>query len=163
MGKSRRSPFQIVEAVLEANARQMEASTERILSVLPSPQGKTAAFLGLAFKPNTDDMRESPALRIIPALQARGVKIRAYDPAAMANAHALLNSVEFCAGVYEACLGAHAVVLLTEWNEFRSLDLKRLRSLVAAPAFADLRNVYEPSDIRGAGFDYVSVGRSKVL
>lgn len=164
MGRAANSPFRIVEAVLETNAKQAERMVEKIETLVGgSLQGKRVAVLGLAFKPNTDDIRESPALKIVPALIERGAEVRAHDPVAMNNAkRELPASVSYAQDAYEAATGCHAVVLLTEWNQFRTLDLARLRSLMAEGNFADLRNVYEPKDLKAAGFRYTSVGRSCV-
>ncbi|MEM9683939.1 MAG: UDP binding domain-containing protein, partial [Pseudomonadota bacterium] len=111
------------------------------------------------FKPNTDDMRESPSLDIIPALQEQGAHVKAYDPAGMEEAKKLLENVEWCDDSYAAIDGADVIVLVTEWNEFRSLDLKRVKSLMKKPVMVDLRNVYDPAAMVGAGFSYSSIGR----
>jgi UDPglucose 6-dehydrogenase len=115
--------------------------------------------LGLAFKPETDDMREAPALGIIRSLVDDGAKIRAYDPVAMSEAKKLLPEIEYADDEYAAVTGAHALVFVTEWNQFRALDLARIRDLMATPKVADLRNIYEPEDMRELGFEYVGVGR----
>ena len=129
-----------------------------------SVSGKTIAVLGLTFKPNTDDMRDSPSLVIIPELQAKGVaNIRAYDPQGIKEAANLFQNVEFCSGAYEAMGDADALVILTEWNEFRSLDLDRVRSLLSHPVLVDLRNIYDPIEMKGAGFVYFSIGRAPIL
>jgi len=120
---------------------------------------KTIGILGLSFKPNTDDVRDSPALKIIPALQARGAKIKAYDPVAVPTAQQTLRDVEYCVDAYAACAGSDALVLATEWNQFRALDLERVRSLLQQPIMIDLRNVYEPETMRRMGFRYTAVGR----
>jgi UDPglucose 6-dehydrogenase len=123
-------------------------------------RGKTIAVLGLTFKPNTDDMRDAPSLSIIQALQDQGAVIRAYDPEGMAAARSLTEAVMFCEGAYEAAEGADALVIVTEWDAFRALDLKRVKELANAPVMVDLRNVYKPEDMRAAGFTYVSIGRT---
>ena len=129
-----------------------------------SVSGKTIAVLGLTFKPNTDDMRDSPSLVIIPELQAKGVaNIRAYDPQGIKEAANLFQNVEFCSGAYEAMDDADALVILTEWNEFRSLDLDRVRSLLSHPVLVDLRNIYDPIEMESAGFVYFSIGRAPIL
>jgi len=115
--------------------------------------------LGLAFKPNTDDIRESPALEIIPALQKGGARIRAYDPKAMENARSFLKNIVFGKDPYDTAKGCDALVILTEWNQFRNLDFPRLQSLLKSPVFIDLRNVYEPAKMKQAGFRYSAVGR----
>jgi UDPglucose 6-dehydrogenase len=128
-----------------------------------SVKGKIVAVLGLTFKPNTDDMRDSPSLVILPALLKHGAKIRAFDPEGMKEAAKMLPpSIEMCEDAYDAMDGADAVVLLTEWNEFRALDLARVKSLLKAPVMVDLRNVYNPTDMATAGFRYTCVGRSTV-
>jgi UDPglucose 6-dehydrogenase len=122
-------------------------------------KGKTIAVLGLTFKPNTDDMRDSPALDIIPALQRAGAHIRAFDPEGMDEAAKLLGDVEFIEGAYECVEGADAVALITEWDQFRALDLDRLKACLKAPLIIDLRNIYKRHEMAAAGFKYVSIGR----
>ncbi|MEM8920869.1 MAG: UDP binding domain-containing protein, partial [Pseudomonadota bacterium] len=115
--------------------------------------------LGLAFKPNTDDMRDAPALDIIPALQAKGATIKAFDPEAMEEAEHMLDDVTFCVGPYDVLKGADAVVIITEWDQFRALDMDRVKASLKTPTIVDLRNIYDPADIARRGFDYHSVGR----
>ena len=122
--------------------------------------GKTVALLGLTFKPNTDDMRDAASLAIVPALQAKGAHVRAFDPEGMHEAGRLLTDVAFTASAYEAAEGADAVVIVTEWDQFRALDLQRLKDVLKRPVLVDLRNVYQPADLRAKGFEYSSVGRS---
>ena len=122
-------------------------------------KGKTVSVLGLTFKPNTDDMRDSPSLDIIPMLQEAGATIKAYDPAGMDECKELFKDVKFCEGPYETFDGADIVVLITEWDEFRALDLKRMKELMNAPIMVDLRNVYRPSVMVENGFQYTSIGR----
>jgi UDPglucose 6-dehydrogenase len=125
--------------------------------------GMTVAILGLTFKPGTDDMRESVSLAIIPALQNAGAKIRVYDPQGMKNAQQLLSGdIAWCKDAYDVVEGADMAVLLTEWNEFRSLDLKKIRAQMRQPKFVDLRNVYKRQDMQACGFHYVSIGRKEV-
>jgi UDPglucose 6-dehydrogenase len=124
--------------------------------------GKTVAVLGVTFKPNTDDMRDSPSLDIIPALQAAGATIRAYDPEGMEEARPMLPDVAWCENAYATIEGADAVTLLTEWNEFRGLDLARVKALLRKPVMIDLRNVYNPEEMVAAGFAYCCVGRNSV-
>ena len=121
--------------------------------------GKTIGVLGLAFKPDTDDIREAPALDIISALQQRGAKIKAYDPVAMPATQQVLRDVEYCQDSYSTCEGSDVLVLVTEWNQFRALDLERVRALLLQPVMVDLRNVYEPATMQRLGFRYTSVGR----
>ena len=154
------APLRIVETVVAENDRRKAQMAERVVSALGgSAKGKTVACLGLTFKPNTDDMRESPSLAIIPALQAAGATVRAFDPEGMNEARKLLAGIVFCASAYEAMEGAHALVIITEWNEFRALDLGRVRTLLQTPTVVDLRNIYKPADMAEAGFSYFSIGR----
>lgn len=149
----------IVDAVIEVNRRQREAMLPKIEKLVGEMAGKTIAVLGLAFKPETDDMREAPAIDIITGLLKAGAKIRAYDPVAMIEAASVLPEVNYADDEYSAATGAHALVFVTEWNQFRALDMKRIRDLMKTPKIADLRNIYEPEDMRDLGFEYVGVGR----
>ncbi len=152
----------LVEATIAANEKQKNRMVEKIEQATGTLQGKTVAVLGLAFKPETDDMRESPALTIIPELVNRGASIKAYDPKAMEEAEWRLEGIpnlELVDSPYEAASGAHALVILTEWNQFRSLNLERLHKIMKEPVFIDLRNIYEPNLVRQLGFNYHSVGR----
>ncbi|HTZ17451.1 MAG TPA: UDP-glucose/GDP-mannose dehydrogenase family protein [Dissulfurispiraceae bacterium] len=151
----------IVDAAIRANERQIQLMSEKIKSAVPDISGKTIAVLGLSFKPNTDDIREAPALNIIQDLSDACAKIRTYDPVAMENARQAiaLPDIAYCADAYDACSGADAVVIVTEWNQFRSLDLQRIKGLLRSPLFFDLRNIYEPEKMREAGFKYYCVGR----
>ncbi len=154
------APTRIVEAVVEINARRKKQMAERVIAACAgSVRGKTIAVLGLTFKPNTDDMRDSPSLDLVPALQAAGATVRAFDPAGMEEAARHLQDVVYCDGPYHAMDGADAAVLLTEWDEFRALDLKRVKDLLKAPVFIDLRNVYRPAHMAEQGFRYASIGR----
>jgi UDPglucose 6-dehydrogenase len=121
--------------------------------------GKRIAVLGLTFKPNTDDMRDSPSLAIVPALQAQGATIQAFDPEGMGEARKLLPDLDYRENAYAAMEGADALVIITEWNEFRALDLERVKALLKAPVIVDLRNIYKPAEMAAAGFRYVSIGR----
>jgi UDPglucose 6-dehydrogenase len=151
--------MQIIKAVLTVNDLQKARSIDRIKLLIPELDGKTIAVLGLSFKPNTDDMREAPSIAMISDLQAEGARIRVYDPAAMAAARAVLNDVEYCDDEYAAADSSHALVVVTEWNQFRSLDLQRLKQVMREPNLIDLRNIYEPDKVKSAGFRFVSVGR----
>ncbi len=154
------APSRIVEAAVEVNAAQKARMVKKIRDALGgSETGKTIAVLGLTFKPETDDMREAPALTIVPALHEKGARLRVHDPEGMEEAGRILPEVTFAANAYEACQDADAVVLLTEWNQYRALDLDRLKSLMRNPVFIDLRNVYDPVRVRAAGFTYLGVGR----
>ncbi len=153
-------PLRIVEAVVDINDKRKQAMAERVVAACGgSVRGKTLAVLGLTFKPNTDDMRESPSLAIVPALQRAGAVIRAYDPEGMSEAKKLLAGIDYCRGPYEALQGADAAVLVTEWNVFRGLDLKRMKAAMKAPVVVDLRNMYNPADMAAAGFRYSCIGR----
>jgi UDPglucose 6-dehydrogenase len=125
--------------------------------------GKTIAVLGLAFKPETDDMRDSPTIPLINGLQKRGATIRAYDPEAMENAKMMFENVVFCNDAYESAEGADVLVLATEWREFRALNLERMKSVLKRPLMVDLRNIYDPKRMQAEGFTYVAVGRAKDL
>ena len=154
------APARIIETVIEVNEARKRRMADKIVAACGgSVAGKTVGVLGLTFKPNTDDMRESPSLTIVPALQAAGATIRAFDPVGMAEAKRLLDDVVWCEDAYDAAMRADALVILTEWNVFRALDLARIKSIMSAPLLIDLRNVYEPDDVARAGFDYVCVGR----
>jgi UDPglucose 6-dehydrogenase len=151
----------IVESAVEVNAAQKARMVKKIREALGgSESGKTIAVLGLTFKPETDDMRDSPSLAIIPNLVDKGAVIRAHDPQGIEEAKGLLpGKVQYYDDVYEMLAGADACVLMTEWNEYRGLDLERLRELMAGNVFVDLRNVYEASQMAANGFDYTCVGR----
>ena len=150
----------IVDAVIEANERQRDAMICKIEKLVGDLHDKRIAVLGLAFKPETDDMRESPAVDVIQMMLARGAKVRAYDPVAMDEArHCLDSGVEFASDEYDAIRDADALIIVTEWNQFRALDMERVKSLLKTPKVADLRNIYEPADMRELGFEYIGVGR----
>jgi UDPglucose 6-dehydrogenase len=155
-------PFEIVETVVSVNERIKRRMVEKIREVCGgTTKGLTMAILGLSFKPETDDMREAPSLVIIDALVEEGAQIRAFDPVSMCNAQDMLpTSVQYCSDAYDAATGADVLVILTEWNQFRSLDLRRLKEAMRTPLVVDLRNVYEPAKMREAGFTYESVGRA---
>jgi UDPglucose 6-dehydrogenase len=158
-----KSPLRIVETVADINERRKKAMAARIIAACGgSVAEKTIALLGLTFKPNTDDMRESPSLAIVPALKASGAAIRAYDPEGMDEAKKLLDGITYCSGPYEAMQGADALVIVTEWNAFRNLDLARMRQQLKAPLVIDLRNIYNPHEMAAAGFRYFSIGRPAV-
>ncbi len=154
------TPVRIVEAVASVNDIRKRAMAKKVIAAAGGEvRGKTIAVLGLTFKPNTDDMRDSPAIAIIQALQDAGAVIRAYDPEGTEQAKLVLTGVDYAADPYDAVTGAHVAVLITEWDAFRALDLGRVHGLMAAPAIVDLRNVYRPDDVRARGFSYDSVGR----
>ena len=160
IGQDHAQPVQIVETVIKVNEERKRAMIEKIADLLDDQlSGRTIAVLGVTFKPNTDDMRDSPSLTIVPALVGHGAQVRVVDPEGRKEGEALLPGVTWCADAYEAADGADAVVILTEWNQFRALDLARLAGLMHAPRMADLRNIYAPADAVAAGFRYVSIGR----
>jgi len=153
-------PNRIVEAVIAVNeARKGEMAAKVVAACGGSVQGKTLALLGLTFKPNTDDMREAPAITIVDELRKAGATLRAYDPAGPETVEAVGPGVDFARDAYACAEGADAVVLVTEWDAFRALDLGRLKSVLRQPVLVDLRNVYDPQDVREHGFTYASVGR----
>jgi UDPglucose 6-dehydrogenase len=149
----------IVDAVIEVNQRQGRHMLTKIKSLVGNLKGKTIAVLGLAFKPETDDMREAPAIGIIRSLVDDEAKVRAYDPVAMLEAKKVLPDIEYAEDEYAAVTGTDALVFVTEWNQFRALDLARIRDLMTTPKVADLRNIYDPDDMKELGFEYVGVGR----
>ena len=152
--------LEIVESVIRVNERQRLRMVEKIVEAMGGEvDGRTVGMLGLSFKPETDDMRDAPAVEIVRGLRARGAAVRAYDPVAMPAAARVLPEIQMCKNAYEACEGADAMLLVTEWNQFRMLDLERLRGLLRQPVVVDLRNVYEPGPMRAAGFRYTCVGR----
>ncbi len=151
--------FRIIEAVLEVNEAVKRRMVDKVEAALGGCEGTTVAILGLSFKPDTDDVRESPAIEIAAGLAARGAALRCFDPEAMAEARPALPDATFCSDVYEAADGADALVVLTEWNQFRKLELDKLRKLLRRPLIVDLRNVYQPEKVAAAGFRYVSLGR----
>ena len=155
------APIRIVEAVLAVNENRKRAMARKVASVFGgSLRGKTIALLGLTFKPNTDDMRESPSIPLITALQDLGAKIKAYDPEGMEQARSELSDVTYCDGPYSCAEGADALVIVTEWEQFRALDLPRLKREMACPVIVDLRNIYRPDEVVGHGFRYESIGRT---
>jgi UDPglucose 6-dehydrogenase len=156
--------FKLLRSVVEINKERAAHLVEMMRKAIGPLEDKTIAVLGLAFKPNTDDMREAKSLEVVRVLYAAGAQIRAYDPVAMDNARALMpEDVVFCESAYEAATGADGVTLLTEWNEFKYLNLDRLRGLLRRPLIFDARNLYEPERMRRLGFEYYSIGRKPVL
>ena len=154
------APTKIVEAVVEINDARKRKMADRVIDACGGTlEGKTVAVLGLTFKPNTDDMRDAPSLDIVPALQAAGGRVRAFDPAGMHEAQGLLKDVDYVEGPYKTLEGADAVVIITEWDEFRALDLERVKSLMKSPVMIDLRNIYRPAEMAEAGIIYHSIGR----
>jgi UDPglucose 6-dehydrogenase len=154
------APIRIVETVIGINDARKRAMADKVVAACGgSLQGKTVAVLGLTFKPNTDDMREAPSLVIVPALEALGARVRAHDPHGMVEARKLMPALETAPDPYSCLDGADAVVILTEWDQFRALDLDRVKRRLRSPVVIDLRNIYKPADMAERGFTYVSVGR----
>ena len=152
--------FRIVEAVMEVNHQQRLVMVEKIKAALGGElKGKTIACLGLTFKPNTDDMRDAPSLVILPALQQAGAVVRAFDPAGIEESQKYLSGLVYCDNAYDAAQGADLLLLMTEWNQFRTLDWSRVKAAMAGRVVVDLRNVYSPQRVRGEGLTYHSVGR----
>lgn len=153
----------LLQAVAEINDRRIDRFVEKLRQVLWVLNGKTIGVWGLAFKPGTDDIRDAPSLKVITKLLVEGAAVRVHDPQAMDNARQLLpedsRRVEYCASPYEAATGAHAVLLLTEWDEYRALDWARLRRVMESPVVLDGRNLFDPAEVRAAGFDYIATGR----
>ncbi len=156
------SPFEIVETVVSVNDRIKAGAVDRVRSALGGDAtGKVVAVLGLSFKPETDDMRDSPSIPLIRALIQEGASVKAFDPEAMVNARQYLpDEVEYCTDSYEAAAGADALIIVTEWNQFRSLHMERIRSTLRNPTVIDLRNIYDPQRMKDQGFEYSSVGRA---
>jgi UDPglucose 6-dehydrogenase len=154
--------FQLIEAVLRVNSDIKERMVDKVADALEGEvRGKTVGILGLAFKPETDDMRDSPTIPLINGLQKQGAKIRAYDPQAMENSKSIFSGVTFCKDAYEVAEGVDALVIATEWNEFRALNLERVKKVVRKPVIIDLRNVYDPTRMKAEGFAYTCVGRAE--
>ncbi len=158
------SPVRIVEAVVQVNDSRKRAMGRKVIHALGGEgtegvRGKTVAVLGLTFKPNTDDMRDAPSLAIVQSLLDAGIKVRAHDPEGMEVARGMMPELTYCRDAYDAAQGADAVAIVTEWDVYRALDLKRLAATMTAPVMVDLRNVYPPSDAQKAGFTYSSIGR----
>jgi UDPglucose 6-dehydrogenase len=156
-------PLRILEAVCAVNDARKRAMARKVAALFSGAlRGRTVAVLGLTFKPNTDDMREAPSLALIAALQDMGARVRVFDPAGMTQAQALLNEVAYCENPYDCAEAADALVIATEWEQFRALDLGRLHGLMASPIVIDLRNIYQPEEMRRHGFTYTCVGRSPI-
>ena len=155
-------PFEIVDTVIEVNQRIKERTIERVQEAIgENLDGKTVAVLGLSFKPETDDMRDSSSIPLVTALVEGGAKVKAFDPVAMDNARRMLpDAVEYCQDSYDAAEDADALIIVTEWNQFRSLDMERVRSSLKQPVVVDLRNLYDPKRMKDQGFRYSSVGRA---
>lgn len=160
IAKENNYTFEIVEAVINANKKQKERMIEKIVKMVDELKGKTISILGLSFKPNTDDMRDAPSVDIINGLLKRGAKIKAYDPVAMDEARKIFNDdIKYCKNSYDAAEGSDALVLITEWNQFRNLDIGKIKGLLKSPIIIDLRNVYELQKMKELGIRYTGVGR----
>jgi UDPglucose 6-dehydrogenase len=156
-------PLRIVEAVVKVNDNRKRAMGRKVIHAMGGEaRGKTVGLLGLAFKPNTDDMRDAPSLALVQALQDGGAKVRAYDPESMEQAKLMMTGVEFLNDPYAVADGADALVIVTEWNEFRALDLKRLAGLLKAPVLVDLRNIYPHADVEAASLRYTGIGTGRL-
>lgn len=151
--------MRLVETVLDVNKAQADVAFEKIRQLVPKLAGKKIAMWGLAFKPETDDMREAPSLKIIEKLQAEGAQVRAFDPAAMQAAKAIVPSITYCEDEYDAAVGAEALVIVTEWNQFRSMNLQKLKESMSGRNIVDLRNICDPKAVTEAGFGYATIGR----
>jgi UDPglucose 6-dehydrogenase len=159
IARSLGTTFELIEATIRANARTKARMLDKIRGAAGPLSGKTAAVLGLSFKPETDDIRESPALAVVEGLLESGVRVRAFDPAAVENTKAVFPQLDYARDAYDCARGADFVVLATEWNEFRALDLEVLGEAVRSRTMIDLRNVYDPRELRAAGWNYTGVGR----
>ncbi|MCF4166215.1 UDP-glucose/GDP-mannose dehydrogenase family protein [Zavarzinia compransoris] len=158
------APSRIVEAVVAVNDARKEGMAARVVAAAGGDlAGKTVAVLGVTFKPNTDDMRDAPSLEILPRLVAAGARVRAYDPEGMKAAAGLVDGIEWVAGAYDTMPEADVLVIITEWNEFRALDLGRIAGAMKRPVVVDMRNIYRPEEMAEAGFNYYSVGRAPVV
>ncbi|MDQ1184276.1 UDP-glucose dehydrogenase family protein [Agrobacterium larrymoorei] len=156
------SPVRLIEATISVNDNRKRAMGRKVIAAAGGDiRGKKVAVLGLTFKPNTDDMRDSPAITVIQTLQDAGAKVTAYDPEGMANAKPLIEGIDYAQGPYEAAQDAEALVIVTEWNQFRALDLARLKSIMKSPVLVDLRNIYRADEVTAHGFSYSSIGRSE--
>jgi len=151
--------FELINSVIRVNDRQRERMVEKIEKAVGEVRGQTVCVLGLTFKPNTDDIRESPAVYIVGRLLEKGAKVRAFDPAGMAAAAQVLPGVEFAQDAYDAAKGADALVIIVEWNQFRNIQWERMKELLGQPVVVDLKNIYEPERMRQMGFHYTCVGR----
>jgi len=155
------SPVRLIEATVQVNDDRKKAMAGKVSGAVSGDlAGKTVGVLGLTFKPNTDDMRDAPSLDIVPALQALGAKIQAFDPEGAHEARQLLPDVDFKDDPYGAAQGADVLVIITEWDQFRALDLHRVKEIMKAPILVDLRNIYRPDEVRSRGFKYASIGRA---
>jgi UDPglucose 6-dehydrogenase len=157
------APLRLIETTVSINDNRKRAMGRKVIAACGgNVRGKTIGVLGLTFKPNTDDMRDAPSIAIIQTLLDAGATVRAYDPEGMEMARTMITGIEYCADAYDVAKNADGLVLVTEWNQFRSLDLGRIKDAMATPSLIDLRNVYRRSDVEKAGFAYASIGRSEL-
>lgn len=162
IAQERGYPFKVLDSVIEVNEKQKERMVTKICQTVGDLRGKSIAILGLSFKPNTDDIRDSSAIPIIQGLLAMGAKVKAFDPAAVGETRAIFPDIEYGEDAYAVAKDSDALVLVTEWNQFRRLDLQRIKELLKSPNFIDLRNVYDPDQMKQMGFNYTCVGRARV-
>src|SRR6185312_12209056 len=163
-GQDHESPVRIVETVVAVNDHRKRAMARKVANAFGGNlRGKAVAVLGVTFKPNTDDMRDAPSIPLITALQDMGAEIRVYDPVGMDQARKVFENVTFCDDPYECAKACHALVIVTEWEQFRALDLKALSAIMACPVIVDLRNIYSQEEVERSGFLYCGVGRPKSL
>jgi UDPglucose 6-dehydrogenase len=163
-GHDNETPLRIIETVVAVNDQRKRAMARKVANALGGNlRGKTIAVLGVTFKPNTDDMRDAPSIPLITVLQDMGAEVRAFDPVGMPQAKKVLENVTFCDNAYDCANGAHALVIVTEWEQFRALDLKEMASVMASSVIVDLRNIYSPEEVIRNGFHYCGVGRPKTL
>ncbi|MGV1917850.1 UDP-glucose dehydrogenase family protein [Rhizobium sp. 22-785-1] len=156
------SPVRLIETTIAINDNRKRAMGRKVIAAVGGDiRGKKVGVLGLTFKPNTDDMRDSPAIAVIQTLQDAGAKVTAYDPEGMANAKPLIDGIDYAQGPYEAAQDAEALVIVTEWNQFRALDMARLKNIMKSPILIDLRNIYRADEVMAHGFSYSSIGRSQ--
>ena len=153
------SPVELVETTVKVNDERKRAMARKVIKMFDGDlTGKTVGVLGLTFKPNTDDMRDAPALAIVPALQDKGAQVQAFDPEGHEARH-MLEGVDFKDDPYAVADGADVLVIITEWDQFRALDFDRIKGLMKTPVLVDMRNIYKPADMRALGFEYSSIGR----
>jgi UDPglucose 6-dehydrogenase len=163
-GHVNETPLRIIETVVAVNDQRKRAMARKVANAFGGNlRGKTIAVLGVTFKPNTDDMRDAPSIPLITALQDMGAEVRVFDPVGMSQARKVLENVTFCDDAYHCAKGAHALVIVTEWEQFRALDLKEMASIMASSVIVDLRNIYSPEEVMRNGFHYCGVGRPKPL
>jgi len=163
-GQDNETPLRIIETVVAVNDQRKRAMARKVANAIGGNlRGKSIAILGVTFKPNTDDMRDAPSIPLITALQDMGAQVRAFDPVGMPQARKVLENVTFCDNAYDCAKGAHALVIVTEWEQFRALDLEQMASIMASSVIVDLRNIYSPEEATRNGFHYCGIGRPKPL